>query len=103
MSFASTFYILLGDQQSYRSFPISIVSTFMAMMSGTNYEEYFVREGFYPEHYNLKMIVLVIFVLVMSIVVNNTLIGLAVGDTNEVMKSARLEKFLRKVNVRFVN
>ena len=32
-----------------------------------------------------------------SIVVNNTLIGLAVGDTDEVMKSAILDKFLNKV------
>ena len=103
LSFASTFYILLAEYESYRTFPISIVSTFMAMTSGPDYYELFLLEGAYPQLYYIKLVFLVLFVLVMSIVVNNTLIGLAVGDTNEVMKSAKLEKFLHKVNVCFHN
>ena len=99
LSFATTFYILLGEHESYHDYPIAIVSTFVMMMSGPDYKSHFVPEckGIYPELYSLKLIVLVMFIIVMSIVVNNTLIGLAVGDTDEVMKSAILDKFLNKV------
>ena len=67
------------------------------MTDGINYDDLFVAVGWYPKTYQLKMTVLVLFVLIMSIVVNNALIGLAVGDANEVMKSANVDKFRRRV------
>ena len=70
------------------------------MFNGFQYEDSFVNEGWLPKLYELKLVLLVVFVLVMSIVVNNALIGLAVGDTDEVMKTAKFNKFKRKVCVR---
>ena len=67
------------------------------MVDGIDYDDLFVPVGWYPKIYDLKMVVLVLFIFTMPIVVNNALIGLAVGDTNEVMKSARFDKFLRRV------
>ncbi len=67
------------------------------MLGGVNYDDLFVTVGWYPEIYKFKMVVLVFFLLTMSIVVNNALIGLAVGDANEVMKSASFDKFLQRV------
>jgi hypothetical protein len=69
----------------------------VAMMDGIDYDNLFVTVGWYPKSYELKMVILVLFMLTMSVVVNNALIGLAVGDTNEVMKSASFDKFLRRV------
>ena len=97
MSFSTTFYILLAEHDGFNSFGVSIVSSFNAMINGIDYETLFVEEGEYPRLYEIKLIVLVVFIVVMSIVVNNTLIGLAVGDTEQVMKSARFEKFRHKV------
>ena len=97
LSFASTFYVLLAEHDSFRNIVISFISTFVAMTDGVTYEELFVTMGWYPTMYELKMTVLVLFMLTMSIVVNNALIGLAVGDANEVMKSASVDKFRRRV------
>ena len=67
------------------------------MTNGIDYDNLFVTVGWYPAIYELKMVILILFLLTMSIVVNNALIGLAVGDADEVMKSASFDKFLRRV------
>ena len=67
------------------------------MTDGIEYDDLFVTVGWFPKIYELKIFVLVLFVLTMSIVVNNALIGLAVGDANEVMKTANVDKFRRRV------
>ena len=67
------------------------------MTNGIDYDNLFVTVGWYPAIYELKMAILILFLLTMSIVVNNALIGLAVGDADEVMKSASFDKFLRRV------
>ena len=71
------------------------------MTDGVTYEDLFVVMGWYPKIYKLKMAILVLFMLTMSIVVNNALIGLAVGDANEVMESASVDKFRRRVRKTF--
>lgn len=97
LSFASTFYVLLAEHESFRNIYISVVSTFVAMISGFEYDKMFVTVGWYPQIYEVKMVFLVLFILKMAIVVNNALIGLAVGDATEVMKSASFDKFARRV------
>ena len=72
------------------------------MTSGLEYNSHFLKFGWYRNIYELKMIILILFVLAISIVVNNALIGLAVGDTNEVMKTAKFVKFKRRVSVIYV-
>lgn len=69
------------------------------MMDGVSYDDLFVTIGWHPRVYELKLTVLVFFILTMSIVVNNTLIGLAVGDANEVMESAYIDRFRRRVRI----
>ena len=98
-SFSSTFYILLTEYESFRNIYISAVSTFVAITSGFEYNAHFINRGWLPDIYELKLIILILFILVMTIVVNNALIGLAVGDTDEVMKSAKFDKFKRMVRV----
>ena len=67
------------------------------MTSGLdNYSKHFVNNS---ETYEIKLVILVLFILVMMIVVNNALIGLAVGDTDEVMKSAKIDKFKQRVRI----
>ena len=97
LSFATTFYVLLAEHDSFKHILISFVTTFVAMTDGIEYDDLFVTVGWFPKIYELKIFVLVLFVLTMSIVVNNALIGLAVGDANEVMKTANVDKFRRRV------
>ena len=70
------------------------------MSSGLdNYSKHFVKYGWNSETYEIKLVILILFILVMMIVVNNALIGLAVGDTDEVMKSAKIDKFKQRVRI----
>jgi secreted trypsin-like serine protease len=79
---------------------IALVSTFVTMSSGLdNYSKHFVKYGWNSETYEIKLVILILFILVMMIVVNNALIGLAVGDTDEVMKSAKIDKFKQRVRI----
>lgn len=66
-------------------------------MNGFDYDSLFVAYGWHPGIYELKMVFLFLFMLIMCIVVNNALIGLAVGDASDVMKSAKFDKFRRRV------
>jgi hypothetical protein len=89
---------LLSEHPGFGNLYISVVSTFVTMTSGmSNYKEHFVESARIKEVYGIKLVILVLFILVMMIVVNNALIGLAVGDTDEVMKSAKFDRFKRRV------
>ena len=72
------------------------------MLQGFEYGEQFVKVGRYEETYEVKFVILVLFILLMSIVVNNALVGLAVGDTDKVMKSAKFDKFRRRVCINVI-
>ncbi|XP_046847838.1 transient receptor potential cation channel subfamily A member 1-like isoform X2 [Xenia sp. Carnegie-2017] len=96
LMFSTTFYILLTEHSVFRNMYISFFSTFIAMMNGLDYDEYFLKKGMYPQLFHLKLFVLLLFFLALSIVVQNVLIGLAVGDTHEVMKLASFDKFVRR-------
>lgn len=98
LTFSTTFYILLTEHSVFRNMYISFFSTFIAMMNGLEYDEYFLKKGMYPQLFHLKLFVLLLFFLALSIVVQNVLIGLAVGDTHEVMKLASFDKFVRRVS-----
>jgi transient receptor potential cation channel subfamily A protein 1 len=98
MAFASTFYLLFAEKSRFENFPIAILSTFMAMLGDFGYDDLFVEVGDYKNFYNFKIVMFIVFVLLMVIVVNNVLIGLAVGDTDHVMSMAKVERLRQHVS-----
>lgn len=92
MAFASTFYLLLAEQARFQNFPIAVLSTFVSMLGEFDYDNSFVNVGYYGNFYGYKLTVFVVFVLLMVLVVNNVLIGLAVGDTEYVMNMAKIQR-----------
>ena len=67
------------------------------MMSGEiDYRDVFLDSQ--SSVYILQCVFLVLFFLVMVIVVMNVFVGLAVGDTHEMMKKSKAEKCLHKVS-----
>ena len=97
LSFASIFHVLLAEYTRYRTLTIAIISTFVSMLGDFKYDDLFVQVGYYQSLYNVKLVVFVIFMLLMSIVVNNVLIGLAVGDTGTVMNQANIKSLCQQV------
>ena len=98
-AFASAFYLLLAERDRFCNYPIAIISTFVSMLGEFSYDEIFLGVGLHKDFYYFKLAVFVVFVLLMVIVVNNVLIGLAVGDTEFVIKIAKVQKLRQHVSI----
>ena len=98
MAFASTFNLLLAERPRFRNFGLSVLSSFIAMLGDFAYDDLFVDIGLYPAFYTFKLFAFVVFVLLMGIVVNNVLIGLAVGDTDRVINKAKVQRLREQVS-----
>ena len=98
MAFASTFYLVLVEQPRFRSFGLAVLSSFIAMLGDFGYDELFVNVGYHPKFYNFKLIAFIVFVLLMEIALNNVHIGLAVGDTENVINKAKVQRLRELVN-----
>ncbi|XP_046854437.1 transient receptor potential cation channel subfamily A member 1-like isoform X2 [Xenia sp. Carnegie-2017] len=92
MAYASTFYLLLAERERFKNFPIAILSTFVSMLGDFGYDDLFLNIGYYKTFHSFKLFMFVIFILLMVIVINNVLIGLAVGDTQDVIKKATVQR-----------
>jgi transient receptor potential cation channel subfamily A protein 1 len=98
MAYASTFYLLLAEYSRFKNFPIAILSTFVSMLGDFQYDSLFLEVGYHTDFYNFKLLMFVMFVLLMVVVVNNVLIGLAVGDTTYVMSMAKVQSLRQHVS-----
>ena len=98
MAFASTFYLLFAEQSRFKNFPIAVLSTFVSMFGDFNYDSLFLEADYYKDIYTFKLLMFVMFVLLMVVVVNNVLIGLAVGDTTYVMSMAKVQRLRQHVS-----
>lgn len=99
MAFASTFYLLFAETGRYGNYPIAVLSTFISMLGDFSYDDLFVEEGYYKDFYSFKIGVFIVFVLLMVVVVNNVLIGLAVGDTEYVISMAKVQRLKQHVSL----
>lgn len=92
LAFASIFYLLLAEYDRYRSFHLAVISTFVSMLGDFDYDDLFAEVGYHRNFYNFKLAAFVVFLLIMGVVVNNVLIGLAVGDTDYVINQAKVQR-----------
>jgi transient receptor potential cation channel subfamily A protein 1 len=98
MAYASTFYLLLAEYSRFKNFPIAILSTFVSMLGDFKYDSLFLKVGYHKDFYNFKLLMFIMFVLLMVVVVNNVLIGLAVDDTTYVMSMAKVQSLRQHVS-----
>ena len=96
LGFAFCFQCLYSNQDAFADPWNSVVKTLVMMIGEMDFgdtfypdEEDFNSEIFYS---NLSYVTFVIFCIVMSIVVMNLLVGLAVDDISEVRKTAQLKR-----------
>ena len=98
MAFASTFYVLLAEQSRFENFPVAVLSTFVSMLGDFQYDSLFLKVGYHKDFYNFKLLMFIMFILLMVVVVNNVLIGLAVGDTEYVISMAKVQRLRQHVS-----
>ena len=91
MAFASTFYVLLAEHSRFYNFPIAVLSTFVSMLGDFKYDSLFLKVGYHKDFYYFKLLMFIMFVSLTVVVVNNVLIGLAVGGTTYVMSMAKVQ------------
>ena len=95
IAFSLSFSLLNPLDEGFRKISVSFLTTFVMMTGELDYRDNFLAGG---TLHALQKIILVLFILVISIAIMNLLTGLAVDDTNEIMKRSKEEKRINKVN-----
>ncbi|XP_071818880.1 transient receptor potential cation channel subfamily A member 1 homolog isoform X3 [Apostichopus japonicus] len=117
VSFAMAFYALLLNQTPFNRIQHSLIKTFVMMIGEFEFDsifhsqDYLNTEELQPgeDNYFLTHVfysgttytVFVVFAIIMSILIMNLLVGLAVDDIKEVQEQARLKRFGMQVDLAF--
>ncbi|XP_071957076.1 transient receptor potential cation channel subfamily A member 1-like isoform X2 [Antedon mediterranea] len=115
VAFTLGFYALLMNQEPFNTFWYSLVKTFVMMIGefefdttfhSQNYlntndgvqsqDEFFLTTVYYKQ---TTYVVFTIFAVIMSIILMNLLVGLAVDDIKEVQNQAKLQRLAKQVDL----
>ncbi|XP_014673121.1 PREDICTED: transient receptor potential cation channel subfamily A member 1 homolog [Priapulus caudatus] len=102
VAFALAFYVLLQNQLPFRDPWNSILKTTIMMIGEFEYDALF-NSGSTDEgqivHYEITYVIFVIFIMIMTILIMNLLVGLAVDDIKEVQNNAVLRRLAMQVEL----
>ena len=98
IAFSVAFLVLMSNDEGFKTFPISILTTSIMVTGEMDYRDVFLQAENGPFNL-LQRIFLILFVMVGGIVLMNLLVGLAVGDTDSIMKRSQAEKRLHQVSL----
>lgn len=100
VAFGLGFHLLLINQTPFQSVHMSLLKTFVMMTGEFEYEGIFHPEGTVQlEFPALTFFFFLVFVVIMSIIVVNLLIGLAVDDIKSVQEQAILKRLAMQVEL----
>ncbi|RMX40138.1 hypothetical protein pdam_00002233 [Pocillopora damicornis] len=92
LAFGISFYILMGNNQNlFGSLPKSLMKTFIMTLGELNFEATYINKDVDVPFLNFGIFIL--FALVMPIILMNMLIGLAVGDIDNIQKNAVMDRY----------
>lgn len=106
LAFSIVFYVLFKEQESFRSMGWSFVKVSVMMVGEFEYDDTFINSinaddektgnplNPFPE---ISAAFIFIFLFVMSIILMNLLVGLAVGDIDSVRRNATLQRMAMQV------
>ncbi|CAB4011341.1 Transient receptor potential cation channel subfamily A member 1, partial [Paramuricea clavata] len=97
VAFAMTFLLLRSKDYAFSTIPWSALTTLIMMGGEIDYRDVFLDNK--SSVYIIQCVFLVLFFLVMSIVVMNVFVGLAVGDTGEMMNRIKAESRRSKIRL----
>jgi hypothetical protein len=99
VAFALSFCILFSKYSAFENIPISILKTFVMMIGELEFQEMFFDENqdtYYPITTQLMFFV---FVVLVTIILMNLLVGLAVSDIQGLQASAGLNRLTRQAEL----
>ncbi|CAH3180194.1 unnamed protein product [Porites evermanni] len=97
LSFGITFYMLIDENETFISLPHWLLTVFVMTLGELNY-----ADNFMPWEYPFSSLVnflFVIFVLSMPIILMNMLVGLAVGDIDNIQKNATMDRYVTQIQL----
>ena len=98
VAFGLGFHILLGSQEPFFTVGQSIIKTTIMMVGEIDFNNIFHPKDDHEIDYNATIILFVGFLILVSILVVNLLVGLAVDNIKGVLEHATLKKLLCKLN-----
>nr|XP_058941683.1 transient receptor potential cation channel subfamily A member 1-like [Pocillopora verrucosa] len=97
LAFGTTFYMLTDENESATSLPKWILTIFVMTLGELNY-----ADNFMPWEYPFATLIntlFVLFVLAMPIILMNMLVGLAVGDIDNIQKNATMDRYVMQIKM----
>ena len=95
-AFSMAFFLLRSNDEGFDNIPIAMLTTSVMMVGEIDYRSVFLDNQNGP-YIALQGIFLLCFLLIITVVIMNLFVGLAVGDTDQVMKKSKAEKRFDKV------
>ena len=99
VAFGLGFHILLGSQEPFFTVGQSIIKTTIMMVGEIDFNNIFHGKDFQRIDYNATIILFVGFLILVSILVVNLLVGLAVDNIKGVLEHATLKKIAMQVEL----
>ena len=96
-AFSMAFYLLMSNDEGYADIPLAMLTTSVMMVGEIDYRSVFLGDNI-SRHIVLTRLFLFCFLIIITIVIMNLLVGLAVGDTDDTMKRSKAEKRFCKVS-----
>ncbi|KAJ7373642.1 Transient receptor putative cation channel sub A member 1 [Desmophyllum pertusum] len=96
LAFATTFYMLIDEHELFVSLPHWLLTIFVMTLGELNYDDHFLPWELFPFS-NLVNTLFVIFVFAMPIILMNMLVGLAVGDIENIQRNARTHRYVAQL------
>lgn len=95
VGFAMGFGVLFPETQSFSHMPYALLTAFVMMAGESDYSQIFyeAKEGI--KYNGTTHLVFLVFILLISVVLMNLIVGLAVSDIQGLQKSARLDRLVR--------
>ncbi|KAI3381682.1 hypothetical protein SNEBB_004577 [Seison nebaliae] len=102
-SFAVVFYMTLQVQMPFETLPSAFMKTMVMMIGEYEFNNIFFRDNdeikYYQPFYVLSLITFIALMFLLSLVVMNLLVGLAIDDIQAVMEQATLRRLAMKVKL----
>lgn len=89
IAFGLSFYAIKNSVIIFKDAGLSIISTGLMSFGELNYQSTYIDND---QHYDLGVVMLVVFCFLVVIILNNLLIGLAVGDVEAVRRVAKIKQ-----------
>ena len=99
IAFAMAFFTVLGTRYQFRDPGHTLMQTFVMMIGELNYSDTFSDLEDPVEYPEVTYILVVAFMVTMSIIIMNLLVGLAVDDIKAVQEQAMLKKLAMQTQV----